>query len=404
MTVAIISEYNPFHTGHKYQIDKIREEYGKDTNIIAIMSGNFTQRGEPALADKYLRAEWATLAGVNLVLELPFPYSISSAEFFASAAIKIITALGCVDAISFGSECGDADTLISIAKKMQSEVFKTAITKIINSKEYEMLGYPKICELAFDECFGEKPTENLFSPNNILAIEYIKAILNFKSPLKIHTLKRDGASYNNGKLEDCKHQSAMAIRKSLMSTPEEAIQYIPIESRASFKAHYENLDFPTDVDKLSASVLSFFRLNPRPYIDYFDVGGGLYMRLSSASLEAHDLRTLITLTETKKFTNARIRRGIWYSFFGVTSSDVKKLPEFTQVLALDQKGRALLKDIKKFGGISIITKPSALNGLSDIAILQKKLLDKADSVFQLTKQKPVSGRDSLRAKPFVKKC
>ncbi len=404
MTVAIICEYNPFHTGHAYQIQEIRSEFGIDTDIIAIMSGNFTQRGDVAVADKYLRAEWATLAGVNLVLELPFPYSMSSAEIFAKSAVKIIADLGCVDAISFGSENGNINTLEEIAENMLCEKYKSLLSDIISSSASESIGYPKACELAYNKAFSKELCENFFTPNNILAIEYIKAVLEFDLNLKLHTVKRLGASYNDDTIKGEDYQSAMAIREALRDGRLEAISFLPKEIQDSFKRHYNAKDFPTDGEKLSPAVISYFRLNDCHNIDFFDVGGGLYNRLKNASFEASDIKSLISLSVTKKFTNARIRRGIWYSFLGVTSSDVKKLPEFSQVLAFDKKGQALLKVIKKIGKIPLITKPSSKEGLTENGMKQKLLLDKADSVFQLAKPKAVSGAYSLRAKPFVKKC
>ncbi|MBR2431756.1 MAG: nucleotidyltransferase family protein, partial [Clostridia bacterium] len=154
MTVAIISEYNPFHSGHEYQINAIREELGSDTEIIAVMSGNFTQRGELALADKYLRAEWAVRCGVNLVLELPFPYSMSSAEIFARSAVSIIKSLNVVDMISFGSESGDAKALTEIAENMLKDEYKSAFDSLKSSEEYKNLGYPALCEEAYKKAFN----------------------------------------------------------------------------------------------------------------------------------------------------------------------------------------------------------------------------------------------------------
>ena len=147
-TVAIICEYNPFHNGHEYQIKKIREEFGEDTRIVAVMSGNYTPRGEIAIMDKFTRAKCAVLAGVNLVLELPFPYSISSAEHFAKSAVKIIDSLGIVDYISFGSEIGDVVFLSDVANKMLSESYNEQIKSLIASEKYSSYGYPKIAELA----------------------------------------------------------------------------------------------------------------------------------------------------------------------------------------------------------------------------------------------------------------
>ena len=130
MNIGIICEYNPFHNGHLYQIEKIRQHFGDDTNIIAVMSGNYVQRGGVAIADKGVRAKCAVLAGVNLVLELPFPFSMSSAEYFARSAVHILTEVGCVDYISFGSESGDLDTLERTAKLMLRDDFLPTLERL----------------------------------------------------------------------------------------------------------------------------------------------------------------------------------------------------------------------------------------------------------------------------------
>ncbi len=403
MTVAIISEYNPFHSGHLFQINSIREEFGENTEIIAVMSGNFTQRGEIAVADKYLRAEWAVRCGVNLVLELPFPYSMSSAEIFARAAINIINSIGVVDAISFGSECGDSQALSEIAENMLKNEYKEAFASLSKMPESKNLGYPALTELAYRNAFNSSPSL-LTEPNNILAIEYIKAIRELRAPLKIHTVKREGSGYLTKEITDSAHQSAMSIRMALSENNYEYLKSLPSPMRDAFLEKLSQNEFPTDETKLAPAIISHFRLNTRDDGKIiFDARGGLYNRLKNASIEAVDIKTLVSSSETKKFTNARIRRAMWYSFFGVTSSDVKVLPKFSQVLGFDDCGRALLKSIKMKSDFPLITKPSAYNSLDSLAKSQKQLLEKADSIFQLAKPKAVSGADALRRTPFVKK-
>ena len=168
-TVAIICEYNPFHSGHLCQMRCIREQFGENTRIVAIMSGNFTQRGDVAFLDKSARAKMALACGANLVLELPFPYSMGSAEIFCEAGVRIADALGCVDLLSFGSECGDLTVLVSAAKIASSDAFKARIDAL--EKEHPALGYAALCEMALAEALGAEKTKALLSPNNILALE-----------------------------------------------------------------------------------------------------------------------------------------------------------------------------------------------------------------------------------------
>ena len=400
-TVAIISEYNPFHTGHEYQIKKIREEFGQDTRIVAIMSGNYTQRGEIAIMDKSTRAKCAVKCGVNLVLEIPFPYSASSAEFFASSGVKIANELGVVDFLSFGSECGSIDELIQVSTNMLDPEYTAAV---INSAEMREVGYPEQCERIYRELFNEKISKSFFSPNNILALEYIKAIISFNSNIKPHTIPRNGASYSEKEITDSPHQSASAIRELLAKDFNSAAKYLPYISVDVLTNEYDDLSYPTDADKLSSAIISHFRLNsPDMQSNIHDAKGGLYNRLYNASFKANTLSSLITLAGTKKYTAARIRRAIWYSFFGVTSSTVKELPAYSQVLAMDEVGMTILKEVKKISAFHILTKPSDYSSLSDAAKSQKVLSDKADSIFHLAKPNPPSGSTSLLTSPYVMK-
>ena len=396
-TVAIISEYNPFHNGHRYQIDKIREQLGADTAIVAIMSGNYTQRGEIAIMDKWERAKGAVLSGVNLVLELPFPYSISSAEFFARAGVHIASALGVIDYLSFGSELGDIQALSAVADNMLSNKFKDELKRLSESSENENLGYARLNELAYKNVFGVEPPES--SANNILALEYIKAI----RTLIPNTIKREGASYNDEDIIDSSFQSASAIRKKLKSDICSAKDFVPEIVYNTMIDEYKAKVFPTDPGKLDAPIISYFRLiSECNRNDIHDASGGLYNRLINKSYEASDIPTLIDLSATKKYTTARIRRAIWYSYFGVTSSDVKTLPEYTQLLAMDKIGQALLKKIKKTSTLTILTKPST-ELISVCGARTKELSDKADFIFQLSKPEPLAASSIYKRTPFVVK-
>ena len=403
-TVAIISEYNPFHTGHAYQIGKIREEFGEDTRIVAVMSGNYTQRGEIAILDKYTRAECAVRAGINLVLELPFPYSMSSAEFFARAGVKIANTLGVVDYLSFGAETADVKALTAVAKNMTEKKFAMKLSILSSDQKYKALGYPRLMALAYSECFTDGLGRDFFKPNNILALEYIKALILEKSRILPHTVLRLGADYNEEKILDTQNQSASAIRELMRNDFNSALNYIPNVTKSTILRAYENNEFPTDCERVASALITSFRLNsPEDVTDIHDAKGGLYNRLYEGSFKVGKISDLITLTETKKYTRARIRRSLWYSFFGVTSSKVKELPEYTQILAMDEVGQKILKEAKKMTDFPILTKPSRLDLLSEKARRQKELSDKADSIFHLAKPCFFDGKLSLKTTPYVKK-
>ena len=400
---AIIAEYNPFHKGHLYQLNKVREILGEDTAIVAIMSGNFTQRGEVAVVDKTVRARAAVDSGVNLVLEIPFPHSMSSAEFYAKAGVHIANSLGVVDYLVFGSECGDIEMLSRVAKNTSSPEFVSAVTELC-SKDGRDIGYPAACQKAYAELYGDADVDVLLTPNNILAIEYVKAIQDLGSSIVPVTIKREGAGYNDSIDEKCEYQSASAIREIMRNDFISALDYIPEFTKDAFSSAHTNGKMPTDEGRLDAAVISFFRLNsPEAPEDIHDATGGLYNRLQDASSDVLTIFALIKNSETKKYTNARIRRAVWYSYFGVTSSEVRTLPGYTQILALDGTGRKLLKVIKKVTDFPVITKPSDYSCLSEVAKSQKEKCQRADGVFMLTEPVPSSGRFPLTFTPYVKK-
>ncbi len=399
-TIAIISEYNPFHNGHLHQLIKIREEFGNDAAIISIMSGNYTQRGEIAFFDKWDRAKAAVKEGVNLVVEIPFPFSASSAEFYAKSGVKIATELG-AEYISFGSECGNISELQTVSENMLSDAFQSAFRENLKSKDNKGLGYARIAEETYNQFFGAPPF-SLSGANNILALEYIKAIKLLKSHLKIHTVRRTGAQYNEQNLIGGSIQSATFLRTALMNDFNSASEYIPQNSFSVICDTKDKGEFPCLDTALSGVIISHFRLK-RGQKEYSDISSdiGLYNRLKNNSIEANDIQSLINLTDTKKYTDARIRRVIWYSIFGVTSSDLAELPKYTQVLAMDKVGQAILKKAKKTTDFPILTKPSAIKQLNRHALRQKTLSDTADSIFELTKPTLKSGNQSLIRTPYI---
>ena len=400
---AIISEYNPFHNGHEYQVKKIREMLGADTAVIAIMSGNFTQRGEIAVADKTVRARAALECGVNLVLELPFPFSMSSAEFFAKSGVKIAHEIGVVDYLVFGSESGNVSELSDIAAITESEEYSLTLDSLTNDKEYKDYGYPELCQIAISKVYGKTIDRDFFTPNNILAIEYIKAILNLGSGIIPLTIRREGAGYLDIINPMTEYQSASAIREELSDGNLSALNFVPDNAKEIYLNTINEGRMPSDVSRLDYSVISSFRLNsPTANPDIQDAAGGLYNRLCEMSAEATSISSLTAMTDTKKYTKARIRRAIWNTYFGVTSSDVRALPSYTQVLAMDNIGRSVLKIIKKTSDFPVITKPSSYREFGEDVIKQKETSIKADTIYGLTLKNPYSGRFALTFTPYVK--
>ena len=400
---AIISEYNPFHNGHEYQIKKLRQMLGDDTAVIAIMSGNYTQRGEIAVTDKTIRARAAIECGVNLVLELPFPYSMSSAEFFARSGVKIAHEIGVVDYLAFGSESGDISELSDLASVISGDEYKLTLESLSGDAQYKDYGYPELCQIALSRVYGKEVSREFLSPNNILALEYIKAISAFGSSIKPIAIKREGAGYLDIINPMAQFQSASAIREEISNGNFSALDYVPENAKLIYLHAIDEGKMPSDVTLLDYSIISSFRLSsPKANVDIHDAQGGLYNRLCEMSAEAISISSLTAMTETKKYTKARIRRAIWNSYFGVTSSDVKALPQYTQVLGMDSIGRSVLKRIKKMSDFAVITKPSSFKEYGDNVIRQYELSAKADSIYGLSLKKPNSAVFSLTFTPYVK--
>lgn len=215
-TVGLITEYNPFHNGHLYHIEKAKELTGAD-RVIVIMSGDYVQRGTPAVLSKHSRAHMALLNGASVVLELPVCYSCASAEFFAKGAVSVLDGLGCIDALCFGSECGNLEHLTSIAHLLSAE--PETYRHHLQSSLKNGMSFPAARCHALKKMTGDAYASQILSdPNNILGIEYLKALKKLNSPIVPFTLKREFSGYHDTELHDCS-SSASAIRKVLMNIP-----------------------------------------------------------------------------------------------------------------------------------------------------------------------------------------
>ncbi|MBQ5800682.1 MAG: nucleotidyltransferase family protein [Clostridia bacterium] len=405
-TVAVVCEYNPFHYGHKYQIQKIKEKFGEDTCIVCIMSGNYVQRGDLAILDKFTRAKIAVSEGASLVLELPFPYSMQSAEFFASSAIHIIKEAVKPDVLSFGCECADEKRLWQIAERLASKEFTDAFALASREKENSECGHPKLYENTYKKLYGDKEgAEILRRPNNILAIEYIKALIKFGYDAELHTVLRVGAEHDAPPSVKNEFESASAIRRLFYEgESERALSALPAYSQEICKDCLEKDILPTNISRLSNAILAFLRMNPPKENEIpFDCEGGLAHRLHKMSMQATDIDELITLVLTKRYTTARIRRAILNLYFGITSSDVRGLPNYTQVLSMDGKGREMLKKMKRTSSLEILTKPADYVKLSDSSRSQAERSLCADRIYSLAKPKAAEGNEFLRATPYCKK-
>lgn len=393
--VAIICEYNPLHSGHKFHIDSIKKEFGSDTYVVAVMSSCFVQRGEPAVFDKYTRAEATLMAGADLVLELPCPYSFGSAEYFAFAGVYIADAIGVCDTLSFGSESGSADKLFEIYEKLSSKELKEKTAEI--KKGNPTLGYMHLREEAYKSLFGEEGAQEQSKSNNILAFEYIKAIKRLDSKLEVHTILRKGDDYNDTKGKGA-YVSASFLRDKIKNG-ENISKYVPGNCA---KLYYEKTGDTADISELEKAVLSHFRLaDPKELTKYAEVAPGLEYRLVSSAKNATSLEEFFSLAASKKYTNARIRRALLSCMLGVYEDDFRKNVPYTRVLAANARGQRLLKKAKKISRIPIVSKLSKIKNMGEDFEHFNSISERAESLFTLSQKNAKKADEYLKKTPVV---
>lgn len=355
--LGIIAEYNPFHNGHLYQIQKSKEIVKPDFTV-CIMSGNFVERGDVALVDKWARAEMALRYGVDLVIELPLIYSIASAETFAEGAIKILNSLRLDTTLSFGSECGDITLLNDIADVLLSE--PPQYVSILKHELDNGLSFPKARENAVLMYLNDirKYANILSCPNNILGIEYLKALRKSKSKITPMTIKRVGEDYNSLDTVDS-FASSTAIR-NLFINNKDISPFIPSFASKIIYNRVKYGQFVPSIEKFEKEILFKLRtMSISEIADLADVTEGLEFKIKEAANSCNTLLDLIKLIKSKRYTLTRINRILLYALFNITKEDLvinNKLKPYIRVLGMTENGKQLLSKIsKKNRHLEIIT-------------------------------------------------
>ncbi len=351
-TAAIICEYNPFHNGHAYQIDRIRQ-MGFDC-VASIMSGNLVQRGELAVCDKFTRARMALSCGSDLVAELPSCFALSSAEGFARAGVFIAERLGC-DALVFGSECGSAERLSELSEQLSD----SRLEPLIRAALKKGLSFSAARYAAFTELFGE--AAELKSPNDILGIEYITQIKKLDSSLRPICIQRKGAEHD-GQETVGELASASFIRELIVKGElSRAAEFMPSSCGIILKGciSHGHIATPEAIDK---AVISKLRgMSARELSSVAGMGDGLEFRLYNALRRASSVNELAELTKTKRHTMARIKRAILSAYFDIDASLGASLPTYVRILGMNQTGQSLISSASS-EGVPIALRPSLLKG------------------------------------------
>lgn len=357
--LGIIAEYNPFHNGHVYHIRESIKQTEADY-VVCVISGNFVQRGNTSIIDKWTKTKMAIAQGVDLVIELPTIYATSSAENFAEGAIKILDSLGIVDTLSFGMETEELSSLNNIANVLSQEP-KEYIT-MLNHELKKGVSYPKARENALMMYLNDiKRYANILNgSNNILAIEYLKALKKLKSPLKPLGIKRKSVLYNDEIIVD-DFASATAIRKMIATREFTNItKVIPMSSYMLLGQELKKGHYVIDLSKFQKEIIYILRkMSIEEIAQLPDVSEGLENAIKNAANSCNNIVELVNIVKSKRYTQTRIQRVLIYALLNINKKMMetsRKTIPYTRILGYSEKGKKLISEIKaKNPKINLVT-------------------------------------------------
>ncbi len=392
MQVAgIVAEYNPFHSGHLYHIDETRRLGA--THIVAVMSGNFVQRAEPAIVNKFDRARIAALAGVDLVLELPVAYATASSERFAYGALSVLDALGIVNLLSFGSEAGEIAPLKLAAEAVHDSRVIRRIKQLTEIGE----NYPAAQTKAL-EVFYPEVAKLVTAPNNILGIDYLKALNKLKSEIQPITVPRMGAGHDEDEIVDG-FASASRIRDIVRQRGAFG-RYMPRECELMLLDATVAGRISGGMDRVESAILFRLRQLSREECNLLpDADTGLGDRLYNAAETAGTLEQLYEMTKTKRYTMSRVRRAVLAALLSITAEDYTSLP-YIRILAIGNKGEEILRAMKKSCKLPVshsLSELIVLKGIAEKTALKESF---ATDVFNLTLAKRAPKGEDFTTKLF----
>jgi predicted nucleotidyltransferase len=379
--VGIVAEYNPFHKGHEYQLREARRLSGCET-VVSVMSGDFVQRGEAAVFDKHVRARAALECGVDLVFELPLPWALSSAEGFARGAVGILAATGAVSALSFGSECGSSERLAALATAIDSPEAQSLIVEKLRSG----ISYPAAREAAMAQLVGDG-ARLLASPNDILGIEYIRALRSLGANMQICPVERIGAGHDCDS-DGAAPRSASQLRR-LMLEGGDWQSHVPNQAREIFSR-----EKPVDRKFFEIAVMSRLRMLARSeYNALPDAAEGLGDRLYAAVQSGGTLEAVLAVAKSKRYTMSRLRRMLMCAALGIRRGMNSGTPEYIRVLAASEQGLTILAQMRESAKLPVITKPAHGRKLTGRAGECFALCASARDLYVLATETPEPGSD-----------
>lgn len=346
--LGVVAEYNPFHNGHLYHLEKTKEQTGAKF-VVCVMSGNFVQRGNTSIVDKWTKTQMALASGVDLVIELPTIYSVSSAENFAQGAIKTLDNLGIVDTISFGTETDDFAALNNISTIISEE--PKEYVNLLKDELKQGVSFPKAREKALIKYLNDdvRYKDILNNPNNILGVEYLKALKQLRSKIIPVAIKREKVYYNDNVIVD-DFASATAIRKLVMNKEFGGLsKVVPRTTYETLLKEYEVGNVVFDIQRYEKEIFyTLRRMTVNEIAELPDVSEGLENTIKNAANFCNNIKDFIDMVKTKRYTQTRIQRIMLFALLGITKKDVqasKKVVPYARILGFNEKGKLLLSGI-----------------------------------------------------------
>lgn len=388
-SIGIVCEVNPLHEGHRYLLSSARGCVGEEGFVVTVMSGNTVQRGELAVIEKYCRAEMLIACGADLVVELPAPFCCSSAEDFSRGAIAVLRHF--CDGLIFGSECGDLDILNRAAEIASGEDFRTRYRELLTA------GMPAAA--AYYGMLKDAGVGTL-SSNDLLGVEYLRAIKTLGASMNAQTVKRQGSGYADTEITEGICPSAMAIRRQWETDFESGLSLIAEDAREiCLRAKTEG--FFLDKNRADAAVIGALRLIDAARIDELEetVGdrSGVIRRLIREAEQATDMKGLIDRCATKRYTDAHLRRLVLACLFGMDRRDRADLPSYTNLLGVSAHGRALLSEHRKNDDFTVVTKAADAPADRRQTVLERRI----DGFYYGLLERPRGLSNALARRPYV---
>ncbi len=393
--IGIVSEFNPFHSGHQYLLSEVKKAFPQK-GLVCIMSGNFVQRGSFAIQEKYSRAKCAVLAGADLVLELPFPFSSLSSETFSSSAISILHRIGICSHLAFGTEIDEKKELRLAAERILETKFQSELQNYLSS--HPQIGFPKGREEVYQKMYGE--SKIFSSPNASLAVQYLAAAKKEGFEIDFYPVSRKGEGYSSLSQEG-EHLSATAIRKMILQGDSPSA-YLSPETISEMESERKEGRFPVSEESLYPILQYQIQTKSREELSEYYALAAVCDRVKRFAPESNSWEELIQKTKDASVTDSRIRRALLSLLLSIPRFAEKEVPAYSMVLAASAKGREMLSEIKEFGSIPVFTKPAHAKKSESEEVQKQFLAAKlSDDIYQMAFKVPQKAAYFLKKSPYI---